>query len=380
MGDAVNQQRSGALELARQVAVMTGRQQERGDAAARLIKFIVDDSHPPAVPNDAAFAILAGLGQGLRSRRVSLASQYEGEPWDGKVRERLAAAAAAAGDRRRPAAERTIALELVACSDWSAARPQLLAALAPGEHAAVQRTSLRLIGSFDQLQVADDLIAQWRHLTPPLKDEAVGLLIGRRFWNAKLVAALEKGTIPAGQVSIPHRARLMSLADKALAERAKSALAAVALGSRKEVLDNYQSVLLLEGEEARGAVVYRRECASCHRLGGEGYEIGPNLSTIQHRSPQEILIHVLDPNREVSPSFLDYLVHLSDGRVLTGVIASETDAGLTVRRAENREDMVLRSEIEELVSSGKSLMPEGLEQKIPPQEMADLIAFLRQPR
>jgi len=105
--------------------------------------------------------------------------------------------------------------------------------------------------------------------------------------------------------------------------------------------------------------------------------VGPSLETIQHRSPQEILIHVLDPNREVSPNFLDYTVRLADGRVLTGMIANETDAGLTLRRAQNQEDAILRSEIEEIAASGKSLMPEGVEQKISPQEMADLIGFLR---
>ncbi len=154
----------------------------------------------------------------------------------------------------------------------------------------------------------------------------------------------------------------------------------LALGSRKEVVEKYQAAISLAADAARGAAVYRRECANCHKLGGEGHEVGPNLATIQHRSPQEILIHVLDPNREVSPSFLDYSVRLADGRVLTGLIASETDAGLTLRRAENREDAVLRSEIDEITASGKSLMPEGLEQKIPQQEMADLIAFLRQTR
>ena len=106
--------------------------------------------------------------------------------------------------------------------------------------------------------------------------------------------------------------------------------------------------------------------------------MGPSLETVQHRSPQEILIHVLDPNREVSPNFLDYTVRLADGRVLTGMIATETDAGLTLRRAQKQEDSILRSEIEEITSSGKSLMPEGMEQKITAQEMADLIFYLRQ--
>jgi putative membrane-bound dehydrogenase-like protein len=372
------EQRQGALELARQIASLTGRNPRQATSAADLIKFLVGDSESPAVPNDAAFAVLAGLGQGLRTRKVSLVSQFEGQPWADKARKLIAAATVAAGDKDRPLAERVVALELVACLEWAAARPHLLAVLDPSEAGALQRAGLRLIGSFDQLQVADDLIARWKQLTPPLRDEAAGILLSRRFWDAALVEALEKGSIPPGQVSIPHRARLVSLADKGLAERAKRALAAVALGPRKEVLDKYQAALSFHGDATRGAVIYRRECATCHKLGGEGHEVGPNLATIVHRSPQEILIHVLDPSREVSPQFLDYAVRLTDGRVLTGMIASETDTGLTLRRAENREDTIVRSEIAEITSSGKSLMPEGLEQKISREEMADLIQFLKQ--
>jgi putative heme-binding domain-containing protein len=206
----------------------------------------------------------------------------------------------------------------------------------------------------------------------------VNVLLSRPIWHEPLLAALEKGDIPISQVSIPQRGRLAAIKDEKLAERAKKVLSSFAVGPRKEVIDKYQEALKLAADGSRGQVVYRRECANCHRLAGEGHDVGPSLETIQHRSPQEILIHVLDPNREVSPNFLDYTVRLTDGRVLTGLIAAETDAGLTLRRAQNQEDTILRSEIDDITSSGKSLMPEGVEQKITPQEMADLISYLRQ--
>jgi putative heme-binding domain-containing protein len=238
---------------------------------------------------------------------------------------------------------------------------------------------LRVLGTFQEQQVASELANRWKRLTPPLRDETVGILLSRPIWQEALVAALEKGDIAPAQVSIPHRGRLAALSDPKLAERAKKALGSVALGPRKEVVERYRAALALQGDSERGAAVYRRDCANCHKLGEAGHDVGPSLATIQHRSPEEILIHVLDPNREVSPDFLDYTVRLTDGRVLTGLIAAETDAGLTLRRAEKHEDAILRSEIDELTSSGKSLMPEGLEQKISPQEMADLLALLRLP-
>jgi len=94
------------------------------------------------------------------------------------------------------------------------------------------------------------------------------------------------------------------------------------------------------------------------------------------RTPDELLVHILDPNREVSPNYLEYIVALTDGRTLTGVITNETASSVTLRRPQGQEDVVLRSQIDEINSSGKSLMPEGVEKKVSPQDLADLLGYL----
>jgi putative heme-binding domain-containing protein len=122
--------------------------------------------------------------------------------------------------------------------------------------------------------------------------------------------------------------------------------------------------------------VYQRECSACHRLAGQGHEVGPNLETVRHRTADEILLHLLDPNREVSPNYLEYVVTLDDGRVLTGLVADETATSITLRRSEGVQETVLRKNIEQIAASGKSLMPEGMEEKLTVQDAADLLAFL----
>jgi putative heme-binding domain-containing protein len=89
-----------------------------------------------------------------------------------------------------------------------------------------------------------------------------------------------------------------------------------------------------------------------------------------------VMTHVLDPNREVAPNFVQYIVTIDDGRVSTGIIANETATSITLKRAENVQETILRQNIEELASTGTSLMPEGMEKKILPQEMADLLAYV----
>ncbi|HEV3167866.1 MAG TPA: c-type cytochrome, partial [Isosphaeraceae bacterium] len=118
-------------------------------------------------------------------------------------------------------------------------------------------------------------------------------------------------------------------------------------------------------------------CATCHRAEGQGTQVGPDLATVTGRTPEDLLTHILDPNREVPPSYLNYTLATSDGRVVSGLIADESATAVTLKRAEGATDVIPRSRIEQIASTGLSLMPEGLEQGVDPQAMADLIAYVR---
>ena len=339
-----------------------------------------------------ALAALAGLGQGLARQRQNLSDRLEklGAVWAhfgsdkvyhlqtiDLIKKQLDDAVGQASGSEGDVQVRLQAIRLLGLLPWSRASAPLTTCIASTQPRDVQQVAMRVLGSFNEPGVGGELLSRWKQMTPPLREEVVNVLLSRPIWHEALISAMESGEVPVAQVSIPQRGRLAAIRDEKLAARAKKVLEQFVLGTRKEVVEQYQEALKLAGDTNRGQVVYRRECANCHKLRGEGHEVGPSLETIQHRSPQEILVHVLDPNREVPPNFLEYVVRLGDGRVLTGLIASETDAGLTLKRAQNQEETVPRSEIEEMASSGKSLMPEGVEQKVSPQEMADLIEYLR---
>src|SRR5262249_1033236 len=103
---------------------------------------------------------------------------------------------------------------------------------------------------------------------------------------------------------------------------------------------------------------------------------GPSLAALQNRGAEAILLNVLDPNREVNPQYVNYVVMTKDGRTFTGMIAAETATSVTLKRGDNLSDTILRIDIDRIGSTGLSLMPEGLEQQIDRQGMADLIAYL----
>ena len=107
--------------------------------------------------------------------------------------------------------------------------------------------------------------------------------------------------------------------------------------------------------------------------------MGPDLSGVASRPAAALLNDILDPNRDIAPDFVSYLLATNGGRTMSGLLVEETPTSLKLRRAGGEEESVLRSEVEDFRSSGRSLMPEGFEQSIGVREMADLIAFLRTP-
>lgn len=146
---------------------------------------------------------------------------------------------------------------------------------------------------------------------------------------------------------------------------------------RRKVVEAYHSALRLPANGAHGKAIFQKTCAACHRLDDVGTEVGPDLaSALRNKTPEGLLTDILDPSREVDPRYSNYVVTTRDGRTFTGLIAAETATSITLRRAEKAEDTILRTRIEEIQGTGKSIMPEGMEMQLSKQDMADVIAYL----
>jgi putative heme-binding domain-containing protein len=107
-----------------------------------------------------------------------------------------------------------------------------------------------------------------------------------------------------------------------------------------------------------------------------GVETGPSLASLTEKSPEALLIAILDPNRAFESRYTNFTIATKDGRLMTGLITSETANSVTLRHQEGKEDVVLRTDIEEMAASGQSFMPEGLEKGMSVRDMANLLAFL----
>ena len=190
-----------------------------------------------------------------------------------------------------------------------------------------------------------------------------------------LLDAVDQGRIGAGELGPAIQQQLARHGEAAIAERARKRFTTVA-PDRQNVLGGYGDVARLEGDPVRGRVLFQMNCATCHRAGDVGVAVGPDLAAVTDRTVAGFVASILDPNRVVESTFAGYDVTTRDGRELSGIVVAETGNSITLKSAGGSEEVILRRDLGEVRSSGVSMMPEGLEVALPPQAMADLLAFL----
>ena len=290
--------------------------------------------------------------------------------------ELLASARKQATDETLSAVQRASALSALSLSNFTTDGSLLLDSLETTQPPEVQSAALGTLVRFGDDAIAAELLERWPGLSPKLAESVRDGLLSRATWSIQLLEAIAAGNIPATTLSQSDVQRLADVPDERVRSRAIKLLETMAGSSRDDVIRSYQVALTLSGDRTRGAAIFRQNCSTCHQIGDVGYQVGPNLATMKNRGPEAILTNVLDPNREVNPAWRDYVAITSEGATHNGVLIAESASSLTLRRAEAKETSLLRSDVEALRDTGRSLMPEGLEKTINTQAMADLVAFL----
>lgn len=193
----------------------------------------------------------------------------------------------------------------------------------------------------------------------------------------QLLDAIQSGDISAAELDASRRQRLTRSSNAAIRQRATKVFSEAISSDRQLVYESYKEVLTLSGEPGQGRALFSKHCANCHRIGDIGTNVAPDISDSRVKSKPQLLTDILQPNLAIDAGYISYIATLEDGRVLTGVVSDETPTTLTLKQAEGKSDTLLRSEIEEITSTRKSLMPEGFENDLDKQAMADLISFIK---
>jgi putative membrane-bound dehydrogenase-like protein len=255
---------------------------------------------------------------------------------------------------------------------------QLADLLAPQNSTAVQAAALGRLRQLKEPQVGQVLLKAWRTCGLSERQTVLNALFSRQGWIEALLAALEEHRLLPAELGPLQAQKLLTHEDPAVRSRAQQLFAAASV-DRKKVLDAYQGAAELQGSAPKGHLLFTQNCSICHQLRGEGHSIGPDLGTVADKPFPELAVAILDPNRAVDPAYVAYTAITKDERELTGILSSESPNSITLRLAGGSEERIARSNLKQLNTSGRSLMPEGFETGLKPQDLADLIAYILSP-
>ena len=341
---------------------------------------------PVVLKDDEEKGLLAAFEKGtptIRSRLVTLANRWGNDKLAAHAAEIAKTFLATIEDEEKPDKDRSeAAAQLITFrkSDAEAVN-HLLDQITPRTSPELASALVDAVRQSESPAVGGAIVERLSKLTPAVKQAALRVLMSRGEWTGSLLDALEQGTILPGELSLDQKQALAAHPSRQIASRAKTLLArsgGLPNADRQKVLDELLPLTKKTGDAKAGKLVFTKQCAKCHTHSGEGTKVGPDLTGMAVHPKAELLTQVIDPSRSVEGNFRVYTIATSDGLVMNGLLASESKTALEIIDTEGKKQTVLREDIERLIQSPKSLMPEGFEKQVTPEEITNLLEFLTQ--
>ena len=333
---------------------------------AQALAFLTD------VSDDALrFSLTFALGESLKRTGATIANTDTGN----QLKLICVEARNQATQPAKPQPARLAAIRLLVLASYAEASATLIQLLKPTEPIEIQIAAVSTLAHFTDPGIAPELLQHWADFPPAVRSEALTALLARPDRALALVKAVQSGTMQSNDLNTSQIKFLQRHTNKELRDLALKVFGESSK-KRQQVIDAYQSALQLPADAAKGKEVYLKLCISCHRLGGNGFALGPDLVTVKNTGKEKMLVNILDPNREVAPQYLAFEVETKDGESQVGIIANETTTSLTVRQAFGKDTVIMRSDMKSRRSLGQSLMPEGLEAGLTQQDIANLLEYI----
>jgi putative membrane-bound dehydrogenase-like protein len=301
-----------------------------------------------------------------------------------KIPSAITAAQAILSSQTSPSGQRLAALNaLIAAGDKSVL--QSVAAILnskSGESASPEFRGqiVTALGRLDDPHVAEVIVAAYPRLEPEVQPKAVELLTQRAGWAKDLLAAIGAKKIPTEALGINQVRKLLASRDRDVVKAVETKWGKLRekRNPRRDAVIAEMRTLLLKtpGDAHRGQEVFKKICGQCHKIYGEGQEVGPDITVNGRSSFDQLLSNVFDPSLVIGVAYQARTVVTTGGRVVAGLVAEESDQRLVLKMQGGKQEVIPRSEIEEMKTSELSLMPEDVEKTLKPQEIADLFAFI----
>jgi putative membrane-bound dehydrogenase-like protein len=216
-------------------------------------------------------------------------------------------------------------------------------------------------------------------LTPAARSAGFSLLLTRGPWARQLVAAIDAGKVQITDLALDQKQALAGHPDERVRRSAVALLrrgGALPNADRQKVIEELLPIIKEKGNADAGKVVFTNQCAKCHTHTGEGTPVGPDLTGMAVHPKEELLVHLLDPSRSVEGNFRMYRVVTKAGKTIQGMLAGESRTSVELIDTEGKKQTVLREDIDELIGSAKSVMPDGFEKQVSRKDLSDLLEFM----
>jgi putative heme-binding domain-containing protein len=276
-------------------------------------------------------------------------------------------------------APRLAATQLLAYSTHASENDLLLSLILPNIPPEIQNAAVTSIAENSGEAMAARVFTNWPSYTRSTRQQLLKSAAHSPSLAKYSLDAVEQGLVSPLEFEPATRQAFENQKDQELKNRSKKLLVSDTGLDRGAVVRTFKSALDLEGDRQRGALLFSKSCLTCHSIQGIGAQVGPDLSSISSHAKETLLIDILDPNRQVLPDYIAYTCTISNGDSFSGVISAESATTITLRRPNESDLAIQRAEIKDLKASGKSLMPEGLEQGLSKQDVADLLSFVHTP-
>jgi putative heme-binding domain-containing protein len=234
---------------------------------------------------------------------------------------------------------------------------------------------MAVLGQYESPMIESNLVTWLPNLSRAARREAIKVWLSRTDRVAAVMAALESGRIGAAELSYVQVNFLRTYRDAAISARALRYFGPGA-AARPAVMEQFKGALRIAGSAASGRGIFRARCASCHRLGGEGTRVGPDLAPAKAYGKEKLLAAIIQPSAEMKPGWETAFVETRRRENLVGIIVDENPTTITLRQATGVDLVWPRLNIQSIQPQPWSLMPDGLEQGYSPQSMADLLEYL----
>ena len=232
----------------------------------------------------------------------------------------------------------------------------------------------------DDPDVAPAVLNAYSILPAELKARAVNLLTHRPAWTRALLDAIAKKQLPSSVLNVTHVRKLLQSRDPKIVEEIKAVWGTIrdARDPKRERASNEVRALLRksQGDPVAGQAVFKKTCALCHKIYGEGQDVGPELTSNGRNDFDQLISNIFDPSLVIGPGYQATTLATTEGRILTGLLVEDGKDRVLLKLQGGQVETIGRSQIEEMKTSALSLMPDSFETQLAPQEIVDLCAFL----